>query len=96
MADDFPDPREFYSFKHHLNVQWKLVKSPDETAPGIESLYKKAESQGDSYLFLPEPSYLLHIDKTAASAIFAGEADCFPPVKIFTGRNGRVGLFEIK
>ena len=96
MADDLPDPREFYSFKHHLNVEWKLVKLQNEILPGIEGLYEKAKSHGASYLFLPEPSYLLHIDRTAAKAIFAGEAVQFRRVKIFTGRNGRVGLFEIK
>ena len=96
MADDFPDPREFYSFKHHLNVEWKLIKLQNELLPGIEGLYEKAESEGVFYLFLPEPSYLVHIDRTAAKAIFAGEEAHFPRVKIFTGRNGRVGLFEIR
>ncbi len=96
MADDFPDPREFYSFKHHLNVEWKLVKLQNEILPGIEGLYEKAESEGASYILLPEPLYLRHIDRTAANAIFDGEESHFPRVKIFTGRNGRVGLFEIK
>ncbi len=96
MADDFPDPREFYSFKHHLNVQWVLVKSRNELLPGIESLYGKAKSEEASYLFLPESVYTLHLDKSAVDGVFQSDTVYFSPIKVFSGPGGRVGLFSVK
>ena len=96
IADDFPDPREFYSFKHHINVEWKLVKSKNELLPGIEGLYEKANSEGASYLFLPESVFSLHIDKSAVDAVFEGDTIYFSRMKVFLGPAGRVGLFTVK
>lgn len=96
MADDFPDPREFYSFKHHLNVEWELVKSQNELLPGIEGLYKKAKQAEASYLFLPESTYPLHIDKSVVNAVFEQDTTYFSLVKVFSGPGGRVALFTVK
>ena len=95
-ADDFPDPREFYSFKHHLNVQWKLVKSESELSPRVEGLYEKVKSEGASYLFLPEPVYSLHIDKSALDIVFEENTIYFSRMKVFSGSGGRVGLFDVE
>jgi hypothetical protein len=96
LADDFPDPREFYSFKHQLNMDWKLVKSPNQLAPGIKGLYEKAKKDGASYLFLPEPAYSRHMYEPALDAVFEGDTDCFSRVMVFYGPSGRVGLFNVK
>ncbi len=95
LADDFPDPREFYSFKHHLNVEWKLVKYRDELIPGVEDLYKKAKSEEASYLFLPEPGYAIHMDRAALEAVFEERTPYFSLMKVSFGPGGRVGLFNV-
>ena len=95
LADDFPDPREFYSFKHHLNVEWKLVKSQNELPPGIEGLYERAKLEKVLYLFLPEPVYSHNIGKSVAAAVFERDTIYFAPIKVFFGPGGRVGLFSV-